>query len=91
MSAHRLPRATGGVAAVVVLLPRPAEPVEAAAVDAGLTEREREVGRLITAGLSAKQIGGTLGISTHTVRHHTERIFTKLGVRSRASVAALLD
>lgn len=53
----------------------------------GLTQREAEVARLIAAGLTTKAIASLLGITTHTTRHHTERVFDKLGVHTRASVA----
>jgi DNA-binding CsgD family transcriptional regulator len=78
-----------GLMAVVVLQPsvRPAN--DACSASAQLTSRERQIARLITMGESAKRIAARLGISEHTVRHHTERIFAKLGVRSRAAVAAI--
>lgn len=50
---------------------------------ATLTERERDVSRLICEGLPNKQIGGRLHISETTVRHHLTSIFDKLGVTSR--------
>lgn len=73
---------------VVVMHPRP-EHRDHAELLRRLTPREREVGALIARGHGAKQIGAALGISTHTARHHTEGVFTKLGVSNRASVAAL--
>jgi DNA-binding CsgD family transcriptional regulator len=56
----------------------------------GLTRREAEVARLVGAGFATKEIAQRLGISGHTTRHHIERVFAKLGVRSRASLAALM-
>jgi DNA-binding NarL/FixJ family response regulator len=63
---------------------RPARP-------AGLTAREVDVLRLLAKGLSSKQIGGRLVISTKTVRNHVEHIYTKIGAsnRSTASLFAL--
>lgn len=55
-----------------------------------LTVREQQIARLIATGESCKRIAGTLGISEHTVRHHTERVFAKLNVQSRAAVAAIV-
>jgi DNA-binding CsgD family transcriptional regulator len=55
----------------------------------GLSPRESAVAQLICSGLGTKQIAVRLGISTHTARHHTERLFAKLGVHSRAGVVAL--
>jgi DNA-binding NarL/FixJ family response regulator len=53
-----------------------------------LTERERQVVRLIALGLSYKEIAEQLSIAVHTVRRHSERIFRKLGVHSRAKLMA---
>jgi DNA-binding CsgD family transcriptional regulator len=55
-----------------------------------LTARERQVADLIASGLATKEIAAALDISTHTARHHTERVFQKLGVQTRSAVAALL-
>jgi len=55
-----------------------------------LTRREREVAQLIAYGFSAKAIASRLEISTHTARHHTERILTKLGARNRVAVASII-
>jgi DNA-binding NarL/FixJ family response regulator len=52
-----------------------------------LTSREREVGELLAEGLATKAIAARLGISLHTVRRHTERIFRKLCVQSRTLAA----
>jgi DNA-binding NarL/FixJ family response regulator len=48
-----------------------------------LTKREREIIPLIGQGLSNREIGDRLCISTITVRHHLTSIFDKLGVASR--------
>jgi DNA-binding CsgD family transcriptional regulator len=57
---------------------------------AGVTEREREVIRLLLAGVATTEIARRLWISTHTVRGHVKSVLTKLGVRSRAELSALL-
>jgi len=54
----------------------------------GLTGRETVVARLVVAGYANAGIGEELGISIHTVRRHVEHILLKLGVHSRAAVAA---
>jgi NarL family two-component system response regulator LiaR len=56
-----------------------------------LTEREREVLRLVTGGLSNKAIAQALNLSEGTVKVHVSNIFKKLNVSSRteASVRAL--
>lgn len=55
---------------------------------AGLSDREVEVLRLLARGLSRRQIAAQLFVSEHTVRHHVEHIYNKLGVGTR--VAATL-
>jgi DNA-binding CsgD family transcriptional regulator len=57
---------------------------------AALSARERQVADLIAKGLATKEVAAALAISTHTVRHHTERVFRKLGVQNRSAVVALL-
>lgn len=55
-----------------------------------LTPRETEVADLLAQGRSNAAIAAALSISTHTSRHHTQRILTKLGVHSRAEAGAKL-
>ncbi len=54
----------------------------------GLTPRELEVALLLARGRSNSAIAEALHISTHTARHHTQRILTKLRVHSRAEAGA---
>ncbi len=58
-----------------------------------LTERELDILRLVTKGLSNKEIGDELVLSDRTVHGHLGRIFGKLGVGSRteAVVRALKE
>jgi ATP/maltotriose-dependent transcriptional regulator MalT len=53
-----------------------------------LTQREREVLRLVAAGRTNREIAAALFISDHTVGRHLQNIFTKLGVSSRAAATA---
>lgn len=53
-----------------------------------LTEREREVLRLIADGLPNKAIALELGISEHTVKFHVGAVLSKLGAHSRAEAVA---
>ena len=48
-----------------------------------LSDREREVLRLLADGLSNKRIGETLYISESTVKFHIRNIIRKLGVSKR--------
>lgn len=58
----------------------------------GLTPREAQVTLCLAAGRSNKQIASELEMSRHTVRHHAEHIFAKLGLHSRkAMVLSLLQ
>ena len=59
-------------------------------IHARLSEREMEVAELLARGCSNDEIAQRLGISAHTARRHTEHVFDKLGVRTRAAVVALL-
>jgi NarL family two-component system response regulator LiaR len=54
-----------------------------------LTEREREVLKLLAKGLSNAQIADYLQVSPHTIRNHVSRIFSKLNVSSRTEAATL--
>jgi len=59
-----------------------------AAVGGGLTPRERDIAALAATGLTNRQISGHLTISARTVENHLYRIFTKLGITSRAELTA---
>jgi DNA-binding NarL/FixJ family response regulator len=61
----------------------PAGPTSATRRVDGLTERECQIIRCVSQGLSNKDIGNQLCISTITVRHHLTNIFDKLGVPNR--------
>ncbi|MBO9686862.1 response regulator transcription factor [Roseateles chitosanitabidus] len=58
---------------------------------ATLTDREREVALLVAAGKLNKQVADELGIAIRTVEVHRARAFTKLGLRSAAELATLLE
>jgi DNA-binding NarL/FixJ family response regulator len=53
-----------------------------------LTNREREVLKLLAGGRTQAEIAGTLFISPKTVAGHIQRVLTKLGVHSRAQAVA---
>ena len=48
-----------------------------------LTEREREVVRLMAGGYSNKEIAHALGTAEGTIKNHVSSILSKLGVRDR--------
>jgi DNA-binding NarL/FixJ family response regulator len=54
---------------------------------ATLTDREREVLRLVVGGLSNKEIARRLGISEKTVKAHLGATFQRIGVRDRTQAA----
>ena len=56
-------------------------------VESGLTEREREVLRLIADGLTDRDIAAALHISPRTVGRHVGNVLSKVGVRNRAEAA----
>ncbi|MPV35607.1 HD domain-containing phosphohydrolase [Georgenia subflava] len=54
---------------------------------AGLTERQVEVLRLVTQGLTNRQIGDRLGVSPRTAEHHVQDIYVRIGVSTRPAAA----
>jgi DNA-binding NarL/FixJ family response regulator len=56
---------------------------------ADLTEREREITRLVARGLSNDEIAGRLVISPLTAKTHVRNILRKLDCRDRAALVAL--
>jgi ATP/maltotriose-dependent transcriptional regulator MalT len=53
-----------------------------------LSKRETEVLRLLSEGLSNKEIAARLFISPKTAEHHLGRIYDKLGVKARSEATA---
>ena len=68
---------------VQALLRPPLDTIELEPGEEELTPRETEVLRMMTAGLSNREIASALGISEHTVKFHITSIFGKLGTSSR--------
>ncbi len=55
-----------------------------------LTRRELEVASLVAEGAPAKNVAAALSITVHTARRHTEQVFRKLGVHSRAELTRVV-
>jgi DNA-binding CsgD family transcriptional regulator len=53
-----------------------------------LTEQERTVAALVARGMTNKEVAAEMLLSVKTVQHHLTRTYAKLGVRSRAQLAA---
>jgi DNA-binding NarL/FixJ family response regulator len=84
----------GGLAIQPELLPRLAAEIArrgggAAPAVEPLTERERDVLRLLAAGLGNKEIAGSLGITEGTVKNHVSVVLAKLGAANRTQAALL--
>ncbi len=56
-----------------------------------LTKREREVAELAARNMASREIAEKLFVSVRTVENHLQRTYEKLGVRSRAELAEVLD
>lgn len=73
---------------VVAPQPAPSDPpaaeAGAAADEVGLSEREAEVMAAIAQGLGNAEIAADLFLAPKTVKNNVNRIFAKLGVRTRA-------
>ncbi|MGY1785232.1 LuxR C-terminal-related transcriptional regulator [Geodermatophilus sp. SYSU D00698] len=55
-----------------------------------LSERERQVARLVVEGRTYREIGGRLYISAKTVEHHVSRMRQRLGAGTRSDLLARL-
>jgi non-specific serine/threonine protein kinase len=74
--------------ALEIATPTAAPPLPGGRSTDPLTAREREVAALVARGLTNRQIAGALVISERTADNHVGHILDKLGLTSRAQVAA---
>jgi DNA-binding NarL/FixJ family response regulator len=65
------------------------DPAGSSTVLAELTDREREILRLVAQGFSNAEIAGRLVISPLTAKTHVSNVLRKLGCRDRAALVAL--
>jgi DNA-binding CsgD family transcriptional regulator len=72
------------------LFPDSPPPVPPAVGTGTLSDREREVARLVVAGQTYREIGGRLYISAKTVEHHVSRMRQRLGAGTRSDLLARL-
>ena len=56
-----------------------------------ITKREREIVKQICAGKTNQQIADELFISLQTVKDHTHRIYTKVGIKSRMQLVQMIS
>ena len=82
---QRLVQATANVS-----VPLSQTPAQAASWESRLTEREREVAKVVAAGASTKEVARELGITERTVKAHLTAIMDKLGVRDRLQLALVV-
>ncbi len=64
--------------------PQESDPSQAVTTDSLLSEREMEVLRLASKGLTYQETATVLGLTVNTVGTYTRRVYTKLAVSSRA-------
>jgi non-specific serine/threonine protein kinase len=66
--------------------PSPSPPADGAT--SLLTPREREVAVLVAQGLTNRQVAEQLVVTEKTASNHVQRVLDKLGIHSRAQLAA---
>ncbi len=77
---------TSDVTKALILPDRKPHPLNASPLLQTLSEREKEIVRLLATGLSNKEIGKKLSISHRTADTHRTNIMKKLGVKNVAGV-----
>ena len=80
------PSVTRKVVAEFMRMPE-RKPVENAALDEALSERELDVLRLVADGLSNREIADSLHLAEGTVKNYVSNILGKIGARDRTQAA----
>ena len=57
----------------------------------GVTKRERQIVQKICLGKTNQQIANELFISLQTVKDHTHRIYSKIGINSRMQLVQMMN
>jgi DNA-binding CsgD family transcriptional regulator len=76
--------------AAIVITPHHADTGMVIPESWALTRQERQIVELLAQGERNRQIASRLSISEHTVEWHLQKVYDKLGVRSRNEVVAAL-
>jgi two-component system nitrate/nitrite response regulator NarL len=58
--------------------------------NSSLTTRERQITRVLSEGLTNKEIGRRLRLAEGTVKVHLHHIYRKLGIANRTALAVLV-
>jgi two-component system, NarL family, nitrate/nitrite response regulator NarL len=86
---QRLLQTLRQVASGQKVLQQPGGDAEKAITALALTDRERQILRLVSEGLSNKEIGRRLNVTDGTVKVHLHNLFQKLLVSNRTALAAV--
>ena len=94
--AHGLPRQATAARRLADLLLEGCDPARTPALSSSqlssqLSTREREVALLAADGMTSRDIADRLFVSPRTVDNHLQRVYTKLGVTSRAELSRRLE
>jgi DNA-binding CsgD family transcriptional regulator len=83
-------RAFGELRATRAHVPAPDVPTPASDLLSALTPQERRVAEAVACGASDRQAAAELFLSPRTVAYHLSSVYRKLGISSRAALAARL-
>ena len=83
-------RTLGELRATRARIPAPDVPTSASDLLSTLTPQERRVAEAVASGASDRQVAAELFLSPRTVAYHLSSVYRKLGISSRAALAARL-